>query len=429
MSLSVQTCPQCGAAAPNAVVGQPHTCVYCGSVAVVKATGSQPAHPQTMMHVPTHQAGGSKLAFVLGGVAALLFVAAGIGTALMNSGESSGPSATSLTPPPAPALRHLGTNPDPIFEDLDGDGSLDLLAYVEHVEGVNHTHRLVGYDGATGALRLETRPISLGRYPLITRVGMHVLIAGDRGQLVAYDLGSGDEQWTATLTEEPEAFCENAAEGAVLLLTADERTISIDLATQVQTVGPATCVHAAEHPDPEDRRDWDAPFGVDSYKCGTTRLIGSRGDMVLPDACAEYVDASLIEDMRLARIWQVESEWLLLGSMMEGRPLPMVGVFANGAVRWHSEVQETHIGAGMGLPRHPTLMGDSVVVGYVTDRVHMLSAFALEDGARRWTRALDDDLNGMAGGAQQLFAHVGSRVLALDPASGETRLTFGDARP
>jgi len=334
--------------------------------------------------------------------------------------------------------RAIESSPAPLYEDVDGDGAADVIGYVERVDGDDRSTRLAVFDGTTGAFRVETPPIALGRQPMIARIGSRVVIAGERGQLEAYDLGSGDRQWSSTLGDRVLAFCGAGKDDAVRVSTADQRMIEVDLVTGRQTDVRATCddplaqtTELSFH-DPRDRRDRQAPAGVEAYRCGSSRIMGSA-NFVVPDACQQrgHVDSDNLDGMVGHRIWRLGRGWLVLGVRTPGAYVPMVGVLAGRSFRWKSEVPAANpLDATEGGPRHATLVGDAVVVSYESeiDHAYWLTAFAIEDGRRRWAQAVatDSTLHGIAGRGDTLFVHVGGQVHVLDAASGATRLSFGD---
>ncbi|MCB9629287.1 MAG: PQQ-binding-like beta-propeller repeat protein [Sandaracinaceae bacterium] len=456
--LSVLTCPKCGAEASHAVVGQPHKCVYCGTVATVKASSPAVRQPAAGVAHPH----GSTLPLLLG-CGGLVVAALAVGGVFLGSSsqgaEQSPPSGTSLgaelppdvaesptepqleqavqPAPPPPVTRRIRSAPAALYEDLDGDGAFEIIAYVERVEGADRSERFAVFDSQTGAVRVETPAVTLGREPMAARVGTRVVVAGERGQLEAYDLGSGDRQWSSTLGDRALALCAAGRDDAVRVSTADERMLEVDLITGRQTEVRARCEHRLARSDrglhdPSDRSDAQAPPGVEAYVCGSTRVMGSS-NYVVPDACLRqgHVDSNGLDGMVAHRIWRLDHAWLVMGVRKPGAYVPMVGVLTGRSFRWKSEVPATNpLDASQGGPRYAAVVGDAVVVSYEmdTERTYWLTAFALEDGRRRWATgvATEASLHGLASRGDGLFAHVGNRILVLDPATGATLRSVGD---
>jgi hypothetical protein len=83
-----------------------------------------------------------------------------------------------------------------------------------------------------------------------------------------------------------------------------------------------------------------------------------------------------------------------------------------------------------GGPRFTALSGEQLTVAYQSGRpaCWSLTAFGADDGVRRWTRELPEDLPGLhtLGAADdRVFVQAGEALLFLDAAQGEPKATVG----
>ena len=120
----------------------------------------------------------------------------------------------------------------PALFDLDGDKTADLVGIIRYVTD-NDRAALAAFNGKTGAPLWESA--SLGKYgdlPQMSLVplGPLVLFVTDTGTITAHDTRkAGAPAWTIKFDEKIAIVCEGGAD-AVVLETADDRWIRVDVA-------------------------------------------------------------------------------------------------------------------------------------------------------------------------------------------------------
>lgn len=460
--LVTASCPRCGALVPVEPDSDRATCTYCGAVAIVAAAAPAP------VPVPRAPSGSGSAAGIVVGLAVLGVVVVGMGAGALMFVRSAPPapqSPSSVSAPPIPAMPVApippmaasadvapGAAPAPppaeihamsgvvlLSLDVDGDHHPEIVAPVERVvDGERAAHYAV-FDARTGGERAHTPPLADLRSALIAGLGNRLVIASQNGQLTGYDLVSGDQQWTTTLGDRVSLVCAPREPGSLHVETADERKLTVDLTTGRQTetrdgCGDHVLAKGPTGDDPRDRRDHTAPPGVEAWLCGGVTVMGSANFRV-PDACLArgHVDTDRLDGMVGHRIWQLGRGWLVIGVRKPGAYVPMVGRLERGSFLWKAEVPAANpLEAQEGGPRQVALIGDLLVAGYETGphRNGVLTAFAVADGARRWTVSLpgDDGLDDLVTLDDAVVARTGEMLRVLALADGAVRATIGTAR-
>ena len=389
-------CPQCAASVnvdPNQDVVR---CAYCGTTSFIDRPKRQAPPNVPVVHLPPQPQSGRTAAAVLI-VGTIVAVVAVGGVFAMSTGRSRTVSAQddrkAASPVDAPkekapkekAPKITLDDAVPLVADANGDGVGDLILRIRHDRQSAHA----AYDPKAGKLLWWT-PADYGRSTQ-TVVGAGRLFAvDDKGQVTAYLLSDGKRQWTTSLGEKLKSFC-RGDDRSIQLLTAAEEVKRIDAASGGQTTGK-DCDRIRSSgsrmpmgmDDPRDRRDYDAPPGVDGYLCGGVRVSGDRS-YVVPDRCRrEGVGYSSLDGMSASRLWRDGDDWIVLGYKTPGTRTPMVGRTKglSPTLAWSSVVPKGNpLDANPGDPSAATLAGDALVVGWSKG----ITAFDKNTGKRLWT--------------------------------------------
>ncbi|HEY6879566.1 MAG TPA: hypothetical protein VI299_16180 [Polyangiales bacterium] len=436
VSLKTVHCPRCGAAVRLDEKRERATCDYCGTTAYAEhaSVAGAPtvvvkAHPTVMVSLA--------LGLLSVIVAAL---------ALMKEDKPVSPAAppvpviaapVALPQPPAarppqpapPSWRFDSYRPAQLVE-LEGANA--LLVPVEQTAPVRSAHFAL-YALPSGTLLRKTVALEDPQRALIAVLERRLFLANARGQLEAYDLASGNLQWSSALGERVAALCD--ASPALQVTTDDGRNLSVDVTTGRQSPTRTPCkVPLAVAPGrnaPADRRDYRAPRDVQAFRCGSVRVMGSA-NYVVPDACKQYakIDSDHLPGMVGHAAWRFGRGALVFGVRTPGTYVPMVGLYERGRWTWQSEVPASNpLEAETGGPRMVSLFEDSLLIGYASGqpKQHWLTRFDARTGRRSWNRALaSHELTTIVQNAEVVVVHSGSTVELIAPSDG-TKLTSLDA--
>jgi DNA-directed RNA polymerase subunit RPC12/RpoP len=442
-------CPHCGAPLSIDAAADRVRCNYCGSTSLVQRTADPPPGGAPVILVKSPAV---NLALLLG-LAAVLVVGAVSLTAL--SLRQPGPPAvftasTQRDPPAAlPEARPKATAPETALRldprrplelvDVNGDGRSEIVASVVLRTGATESRHFAVFDSQSGALKARTPPLENLDEALAAVLGKRLVIANPLGEVVAYDLSSGDRQWTSTLGEPALALCAPRRAGAMLVLSGSRGTM-LDLITGRQSETSEPCRSPLARSDvasaPRYRGDDSAPRGTEGILCGSVRVMGSQ-DYTVPDACffRAHLDTSKLGGMVGHRLWSVEKGWLVFGVRRPAPYVPMVGRLQRGRFVWQTEVPaENPLAADDGGPRHVALVGDELVIGYSERREQLwhLTAFALADGARRFAVGLEQlsgGLRALSAADDTIVAQDDDGFWLLDARTGSVRTKVGGAAP
>jgi hypothetical protein len=447
--LKTVNCPNCAGDIQIDGTSQQVTCRYCGTTSFLQR-GSQRA-PANMPVIIVGSATASMLALAIGLVALLLAGGAAWLAALGSRAtpapprppvaQPSLPTPPALAPrkepdpPPAPVLRILDDMPT-LFADADGDQLADPIAPISWALGRQTTEHYAVFDGRTGALRARTPALGERRGALVATLEHRLLLSQRDGQLAAYDLGSGDLQWSSALGERVAALCAGKTAGAAHVTTDAGRQLYLDLVTGRQAPTQEGCrtllARADSARDPRDRRDYQAPSEVESYTCGAVRVMGDQNFSVA-DACRAraHIDTDRLDGMVGHRLWRQGTDWLVFGVRKPGAYVPMVGRLRRGRFVWKSEVPaQNPLEVQEGGPRFVALAGDQLDIAYQSERgaTWWVTAFGAADGVRRWTREVPGEgsgLEALGAAADRVFVVAKGSLLLLDAAGGELKAVAG----
>ena len=265
-----------------------------------------------------------------------------------------------------------------------------------------------------------------GRLLLLTRTG----------QVLGHELTAGKQQWSTALGDRGLRFCAASEPDAVLVVTADERVLLLDVKTgkQTPTRPPATCGPVAtdqeyDDHDPRDRSDARAPAGVLGVRCGSVRVMGSE-NFTVPDACRARAkfDPDRLGGLVAHALWQTPGGWLVIGVRDPGTHTPLVARVQGKALAWKADVPEGNpLLASEGGPSAITLAGDVIVAGYrlQTGSHEFLTAFALPDGKRLWhIDAPGQSIDRLAATPNQLLVYADGSLSMLDLKTGALQRTI-----
>jgi|GEM_PF-2360477 len=441
-------CPKCGAPVALDDAQASALCTYCG-------TKSFATSPRGGGVVAAPRAGGASLIIAIFAVA--MVAAGGAAGAIMLTAAppvpptpTPNPSMVELAPAPPATIPLPVTAPTPprpitkavqgvtpLVSDVDGNQQPELIVAIRSTLGDTTTEHFAVFDPRTGAERARTPALDDLSAQLAAARGGRLVLAGSRGQLTAYDLVSGDQQWTTTLGDRVTAICDTRTPDALHVESDDERRLLVDLTTGRQTETREPCAtllaRGAGQGDPRDRRDYSAPPGIEAIQCGGVRVMGSANFSV-PDQCnaRAHVRSDQLAGMVGHRMWRIDGGWLVFGVRQPGAYVPMVGRLGRGTnFVWKSEVPVSNpLDADTGGPRHVAMIGDTLLIGYETSgNPHsMLTAFATADGVRRFSTPLSatERIHAMVPVGDAVAVQIGDNVRVFAAADGSARATIGE---
>lgn len=378
-------CPECGAglrvddAAPTA------RCEYCGTTSQVRRRTRVLQIPMQVPELPggvrypiatqRHTRGwvtGLALSGVLAGVVAPL-------AGFLASRNQLGAVQRQLERPQWDGVSRL------ITTDLDGDGVHDIIGRVETIQP-EHVAAIGAFDGRTGKRMWVSETIGLRSDVFQGPMALagDVVVVGDGGAgLRAYAARDGSARWNIRLNEKVELLCAGAADGQVLVRTADERLHPIALADGAVQPSVAAKDQACRLL-PSDAMRGDAPHRQHWAWHNEFRDLVPRGglDGMDADEAVHHVPSGVV---------------IALGHKQPGSRIPMIARYTGkgGDVKalWIATVpggDPLQAYESDPEPEHVDLNEDVVVVGYQTKRTHeyRVTAFAMADGARLWDVAL-----------------------------------------
>jgi hypothetical protein len=440
------TCPRCGAQLQPPPGSERATCQYCGTTSFVQRPAPPPPHAPI---VPRKSNLVLIATLVLSGLLVL-----GISLAVLAS-RHTGTSA-SLAPPPSPRATserpaptssvvaaqpmqadqlEIRENFAPLVADVDGDGTADVVAAIVTTDADRNQH-YAAFSGKDGHELSRTPAVVHESGTLTAVLGRRLISASRAGQLTGYGLANGSQQWTTALGARATAFCGASGDEALIVATDERRQLSIDLTTGRQSESKAPCnapvARAENGNDPRDRRDYDAPIGTESYRCGGVRVMGSE-NYTVQDQCLvrARIDTDRLDGIVGHRLWKVEQSWLVFGIRKPGANVPMIAQLKNGKISWKATVPlDNPLEAQEGSPRHVGLAIDSIVTAYASEKGsrQFLTAFALSSGARRWHVALPEGVqrvSKLATSNNRVFVLAREQLLLFDAGDGNLLAMIG----
>jgi len=446
MRLQSPHCPRCGAQVEIDATKERATCAYCGTTSYVARADRGADVPVVVVktHVVTVLALAVALIALL--VAGALLVRSPTPTASLPPPM---PRPVASTPAPAAEPAEAGAAPVPQaivrvtsllparLSDVDGDRTPELVVSVRvEQSGTRGDTQVAVFDATTGALRARTPALEDLSLAAVWRA--RLVLAQTSGQLTAYDLVSGDVQWTTALGERVAALCAppESAPDTLHVTTDDGRTLSLALTTGRQSETKAPCQRplaiAEGRHSPRDRRDLSAPPGVEAYRCGGVRVL-SHGYAV-PDACRTRagIASDRLPGMVGHRVWRHGAGFLIFGVRTPGTYVPMVGRYERGRFRWKSEVPlQNPLEVDEGGPAHVELADGQLVLAYASSKADRgyVTMLAADDGRRLWTTDLGPRSDGIVAlrlGPETVVAQTADDLMLLDRASGQVRTRLSE---
>jgi hypothetical protein len=433
-------CPSCAGDLQVDAQSDRVKCRYCGTTSFIAGRGKAPPDAR-LIHV--HMPRGLVLALWFGSAA--LLVTGIVIAAALSSGEPraslpltpqtpSVPAPAIQTPPPAPPpelpVLRARTESATLLADVDHDGHAELLAPITVSLAGKTTQHYAFFESRSLRELARTPALPDLRRDLVGAIGNRLLIAYHDGQLTAFDLTSGNEQWSTALGERVLALRVAKSTDSAHVTTDAQRKLLIDLTTgrqsETRDAGGAVLASADSQSDPRDRRDHQAPEGIEAYRCGGVRVMGSANYSV-PDACQAraHIDTDRLPGMVGHRLWKDGSAWLVFGVRAPGAFVPMVGRLARGAFAWKSEVPVSDpLAAREGGPRFVALAAGRLFLGYETGResAWFVTAFDVVQGTRLWTSPLPTprgSLQALLAQSDRVFVLTGDALMAFEAGTGQ----------
>lgn len=418
------------------------TCSYCGTTSFIERA-------RAPLHAPVVVVKASPpwLFVALGVAAALTLGAAGLVYALLLSapapvtsppsraveeaGSASAPAGSPISGPVASPIEIQSDFP-PLLADLNADGVSDVVARI----GGSGSEHYAAFDGKSGRELSRTPAVPDENPTAMAIASRRLFVAARNGQLTSYGLGDGSLQWSTALGARVSKFCGAKDPSALLVVTDDERNLSIDTTTGRQSPTKEACLQVLSRVDgdrdPRDRHDYSAPLGTESYRCGGVTVMGSQ-NYTLADQCLvrARIDTDRLDGLIGHRLWKVGQDWLVFGIRKPGARVPIVGLLSRGRVAWKSEVPlDNPLEAEEGSPQYVGLTGDAVVLAYKSskERRPFVTAFGVSDGVRRWTTPLPEharSINTLVTSSNRVFIQSGHELLFLDSADGKVVISIG----
>lgn len=448
VSLKSVHCPRCGAEVRLDTQKERATCAYCGTTSYAESAHRADAPVVVIKpHVTVYVSLGlALLAVAVTGATVLVPLITQVPAVsppapppVFTRAPTLSPTASPQVPEKpleVPTLRVQGYVEARLL-DTDGDKTDELLVPVEQALAGKTSQHLAVYELATGKLLRKTPALEQPNDALIAVAHNRLVLAQPLGQVVGYDLASGDPQWSTALGERVAALCEadSKVADALQVVTDDGRSLLLDVKTGRQSPTKATCkyplaVSNGRHA-PSDRRDYRAPRQLEAYQCGGVRVMGSDNYSV-PDACKARakVDSDRLDGVVAHSLWRVGTGWLVLGVRKPGSYVPMVGVYERGHWKWKSEAPaQNPLEAEQGGPRTPSLRGEILVVSYGSGSPprQWLTRFDVRDGTRSWSLQLPESAQSLVAVAQDsnlVVVHANDAVRLLSIADGSLLRTI-----
>jgi hypothetical protein len=379
-------------------------CQYCGAQGHLRLPGSgdaRPVHPLAPPEAPP-QRSSAALAVVALIVGLLLFL--GVGFAVYLVAEQASPDAGQARParphsaasavvaaaPPDPERLVWAGYEQPFLYDVTNSGNADVIGLVRLFNEEGYPAYLAAFEATTGSPLWRAGPLGTSEQMgnmRIALVGHTLLVADALGQLRAFAPRDGGTLWAVPLGERVKSICAGP-EGAVELVTADERIVQVALATGALT-----------------------PRGAlpKNHECGrlwTTTPGMTPGLYVHRDLYWTGPRLPRIEGMDVSGAVRDEENGVAfaLGKRSPGTGVPMVARFTPGPVRRRQKrsprpavAWQTVVPAGdiltvaEGVPETGFTAAGRLFVAYEMARREegaRLVALNTEDGARLWDVAL-----------------------------------------
>lgn len=449
--LIVAKCPSCGA---NVKI-DPHrdvaSCSFCGASSFIQREGRPaPERPPNTRVIVVPRSSSAGLLFALIGV--FFAVAVGAGAFFATRGSTTSPSSRPVQGPsrgappakPSPAESvGIFTNRVPMLVDATGDGAPDLVVSFDYREGSAMRYAYGAFNGRTGEPLWRTEDFGTTIFQTTAAVDKdRLFIADPKGNLIAYTLRDGKRQWQTSLGDKAARYCRAPEPDSVRVITADKRTLVIDVRTGGQRPaadsGKGSCSvlpgndRPTYSPEPTGYPDGRGPLGVEAWVCGSVRVMGDR-NFIMQDSCAPRMklNPTGIQGMHIEFIVRHGEGWILIGSKEPGTRIPMVGFVTKGKPAWTTNVPDGNpLESRAGSPSRIAVAGGLVAVPYFVEaRGPRVAAFALDSGRRVWDVGLAkgvDSIDEIVASSDTVFVGGDEYITALSVKDGSVRFGVGD---
>lgn len=357
----------------------------------------------------------------------------------------------------------------PVLIDIDGDQVPDPIGIVRYT-GDNDRAHLAAFSGKTGAKLWESE--TLGKYSDLGQfqfapAGDLIVLANDRGNVIARDKANGGVKWQLSMSEKIDVMCRGQGNGLVVS-TADGKWFAID------TKGKKT--------DAEKLVRLDRDYTSDTVRASFDGIKGELGDVCYQVGSAAWHTPQGVFALQgwsagLANIDGMDVKLLIkrpgggptvaLGHKQPGTQVPMVAVlgppptlgedeYVDGQpvpevdprkksrpkkrreqkemlpkAKWVTEIPAVDKLVSSFDTQNTALSDKAVVILYQgANSTYRLTAFGLEDGKRLWDREIKKTTGFVPVGLVVVGDAVGlttwQNFTAYSLADGSDRYEVGD---
>jgi len=301
------------------------------------------------------------------------------------------------------------------FAEIDGDGQLEILGYVNILRGGEPRTHFAAYDGATGRQLWISPDLGAHAEVMESQLGIvdgRVLYADAGGKLTAYQLADAKPLWSVALGERVRDICA-AGPGLAIVVTADAQARQVTLAdgSLEPATRPAECI-------------------------SSTPLLAVQADKRskgVRDRSREREPLPTVPGMKVHDVLRPSGVSLLLGNKSPGTRVPMIAAYSDGAVRWTALVPAGDpLKANEGAVELASADGEQVFALYGMQDSNAdlrIAAFSMTDGRRLWDEPVPESDTGdvsevVAVGDRLLVSHW-TYLRVYDRATGVLRYTIG----
>ncbi|MEZ4399311.1 MAG: PQQ-binding-like beta-propeller repeat protein [Kofleriaceae bacterium] len=437
------TCPTCGAtlSVPSGTVSV--ACQYCGRPARIQERSRvwqvpRPlAAPGPAQPTPVARQRVSPLVLllicgaVLGSFGAGLYVVVALTAPAPSLAEGPPPPAVQAPAAVVAAMSWGGLVPVPV--DVDGDGRAELVGFIRYTSDGDRV-KLAALSTVDGRVAWATD--WLGTYSDLIQTtlaarGDLILHTTSAGEVRAYDRATGAARWTAALGEKIELVCAGPGPAEVVVGLADDTWVALDGAGATRA---ATPLLRLDRP-PRRRQAAQAAFAAAGVEApaglcvrldnrGFTRPVG-----VL--SIDSWVGLPRVAGMAVQLLVRNPGgPAVAVGHRAKGSPVPMLARIEGDRAAWTVEVPTAD-------PLNARADEDDVALGadYAaqfyqrgSNQPSAVAAFALADGARRWTvdLPLRTSVTGLRAVGDLVVVTTSFSLIGLDAATGAQRFRVGE---
>ena len=306
-----------------------------------------------------------------------------------------------------------------LLVDIDRDGTQEIIGRSRRVRN-SDVVAIVALD-VNGKLRWESEP--LGTYeatyqgPLAHENDL-LFFATARGEVRAFNITNGKQQWTAQLPERTKMFC--AAGDALIAVGADDVQRALRRADGTSTTVPLVRGSAASPATPK-------PKGRNKPRC--TPLPTDREDTGDWFQTRQLADKHGVSGST-HKLVDSPAGVVIAGTRSKGTAVPvLVALDRANKVRWRVDVPLDPLGSETSAPTAVVAGADAVCAAYHAESITKpldLTCFALADGRRMWNKKIESHHASALVIMGDLLLVSWSGVLeARAVATGDVRWRFG----